>query len=356
MDALAMHSNARYAPPMHETMPASRRRATSYDVARAVGVAQSTVSRCFRDDGGISPETRARVLEMSRTLGYTPNALARGLITQRSDMVGVVITRYTLRGSPDVVYAIGESLKAAGKTVLLITVEADFPPLTALRRALEYPLDGLVSCVLFADDDLRQLQARRLPMVFYNRSPERIPADWVAANHFFAAADAASALYAAGHRNFLCVGGPPTALVSRQRIDGFMTRLTGLGVTPPPVLDTDYSYAGGHAAFLARCRAGDRPDAVFCANDQLAMAVMDASRFTLGWRVPEDLSVVGFDDIAEAGRATYDLTTLRQDTEEMARQAVRLLLLRLADPAAAPATSLVPATLIRRRSARLPGV
>ena len=341
---------------MPDATPAPSRRATSYDVARAAGVAQSTVSRCFREDGGISAETRARVLSVSRELGYTPNALARGLITRRSDMVGVVITRYTLRGSPDVVYAIGESLKAAGKTVLLITVEADFPPLAALRRALEYPLDGLVSCVLFTDDDLRQLQSRRLPIVFYNRSPERIPADWVAANHFFAAADAASALHAAGHRRFLSVGGPPTALVSRQRIDGFVTRLGSLGIAPPPVLQTDYSYAGGHAAFLAHCRSGERPDAVFCANDQLAMAVMDASRFTLGWRVPEDLSVVGFDDVAEAGRPTYDLTTVRQDTEEMARQAVHLLLLRLADPTAAPVTSLVPAALIRRRSARLPGV
>ena len=334
----------------------TRRRATSYDVAKAVGVAQSTVSRCFREDGGISPETRERVLQASRDLGYTPNALARGLITRRSDMVGVVITRYTLRGSPDVIYAIGESLKAAGKTVLLVTVEADFPPLTALRRALEYPLDGLISCVLFADDDLRQLQARRLPVVFYNRSPERIAADWVATNHFFAAADAASALHAAGHRRFLCVGGPATAPVSRQRIDGFMTRLNSLGVTSSPVLETDYSYAGGHAAFLDHCRAGEPPDVVFCASDQLAMGVMDASRFTLGWQIPKDVSVVGFDDVAEAARPTYDLTTVRQDADEMARQAVHLLLLRLADPASAPATSLVPAALVRRRSARLPGV
>ncbi len=153
--------------------PPSARRATSYDVAQVAGVAQSTVSRCFREDGGISPATRERVLKTAKRLGYTPNALARSLITRRSNMVGVVITRYTLRGNPDVIYAIGESLAAAAKQLLLITVESDRPSSAALRGALEYPLDGLISCVLIADDDLDELLARRVPTVFFNRTPER---------------------------------------------------------------------------------------------------------------------------------------------------------------------------------------
>ncbi len=133
-----------------------------------------------------------------------------------------------------------------------------------------------------------------------------------------------------------------------------MTSLAKLGIPPPAVLDTDYSYAGGRAAFLDHATRAERPDAVFCANDQIAMGVMDAARFELGWDIPGDLSVVGFDDVAEAARPGYRLTTVHQDFVEMARQAVRLLLVRLADPSGTPVTTTVPSRLVRRHSARLP--
>lgn len=328
-------------------------RATSYDVARMAGVAQSTVSRCFRDDGGISPATRRKVLRAAKRLGYMPNALARSLITRRSDMVGVVITRYTLRGNPDVIYAIGESLAAAGKQLLLITVEADLPASSALLGAFEYPLDGLISCVLLAENDLKQLLDRHVPVVFYNRTPEHAAIDSVAADHEAAAAALASALHDAGHRRFLCIAGPADAPVSRQRIGGFLARLETLGVRSPLVFDTDYSYAAGRTALLEYAKRAARPDAVFCANDQIAMGVMDAARFELGWDIPADISVVGFDDVAEASRPGYQLTTMHQDSVEMACQAVRLLLERLAAPAGAPVRSVVTSPLMRRRSARL---
>ena len=143
------------------------RRATSYDVARAAGVAQSTVSRCFRNDSAISAATRSLVLDAAQRVGYTPNALARSLITQRSDMVGVIITKYTLRGNPDVIYAIGEALAAAGKQLLLITSDGDSPTVENLAAALGYPLDGLISCVLMADDAIREIQRRGINLVLF---------------------------------------------------------------------------------------------------------------------------------------------------------------------------------------------
>ena len=164
-------------------------------------------------------------------------------------MVGVVATRYTQRGNPDVIYAIGASLAAAGKQLLLIVVDSDWPPPGALRGALEYPLDGLISCVLIADADMKELLGRRIPLVFYNRDPERFAVDSVTANHFLAAADVASALHAAGHRRFVCVGGPAVAPVSRQRTQGFLTRLNTLGIGAAPLLETDYTYEAGRAVF-----------------------------------------------------------------------------------------------------------
>lgn len=334
-------------------MTAPGHRVTSYDVARLAGVAQSTVSRCFQDDGGISPATRLRVVEAAAQLGYVRNALARSLITRRSNLIGVVITRYTLRGNPDVIHAIGEALAAAGKQLLLVTVEGDYATLESLRGLLEYPIEALVSCVLIPEADLGVLLGRRLPIVFYNREPDRLPVDSVSADHFHAAGRIAEALHAAGHRNFLCVGGPAVAPVSRQRIQGFTATLHRLGASVSHVLETDYAYAQARAAFLAHMAGHKRPDAVFCASDQLAFGVMDACRFDLGWKPPRDLSVVGFDDVAEAARPIYELTTMHQDSLTMAREAVRLLLLRLADPGSAPVGFIVPAVFMRRGSARL---
>ena len=339
-------------------IPDPPRRPTSYDVARLAGVAQSTVSRCFGGDASISPGTRARVEQAAVRLGYQPNALARSLITKRSDMVGALVTRYTLRFSPDLVYALGLSLAEAGKQLVLVPVGDDLPPAGALRRALAYPLDGLISCVTLTSADLKGLHGRRLPVVFFNRVPIGYgagngAADSVRAAHAEAAAAVADALLDAGHRSFLCVAGPPGAPVSGERIGGFIRRLQQRGFAPPPVLDTDYSYEGGRDAFLRHMEARDRPDAVLAANDPVALGVMDACRFRLGLRVPEDVSVVGADNASEGARPSYLLTTVSQDLPAMAGEAVRLLLRRIADPGAAPVAAVLPAPLVRRASARL---
>ena len=331
----------------------ARRRPTSYDVARAAGVTQSTVSRCFRNDSAISPATRALVLETARRLGYVPNALARSLITRRSNMVGVIVTRYTLRANPDMIHAIGEALTAAGKTLLLVTAARDLPNARDLKAMLEYPLDGLISCVQLADAEIERLQARHIALVLYNRRSPAIPVDTVTTGHGAAAAEVAAALYRAGHRRFLCVSGPPDAPVSRERLEGFVAGLATAGIARPPVIATDFSYDGGRDEFLAGVRRDGPPDAVFCANDQIALGVMDACRFSLGLAIPDDISVVGFDDVAEASRPTYGLTTMRQDPVDMARQAVELLLQRLASPEQPVMCREIAARLVVRASARL---
>lgn len=332
-----------------------RRRATSYDVALAAGVSQPTVSRCFRPDSGISPATRTRVLEAAEQLGYMPNALARSLITQRSNLVAVIATRYTLRGNPDVSYALGESLRVAGKQLLLVTVERDLPSRDVLLRTLEYPLDGLISCALLTDTQLEELRARHIPVVLFNRKSDRAPVDHVTTDHMRACEQLARRLATAGHRRFLCLSGPAEAWVSRQRMDGFLSGLRASGIEPQAVLETDFSYESGRDALLAHVSTAERPDAVLCANDQLAFGAMDACRFDLGWQIPEQISVVGFDDVSEADRPSYGLTTLHQRSVEMAHEAVRLLLQRLERPASKPVHTIFKSILIQRRSARLTG-
>lgn len=329
------------------------RRATSYDVAVAAGVAQSTVSRCFLPSSQVSQATRDRVAAAATALGYVPNAIARSLITRRSEMVAVIVTGFTLQTNPAIVNGIGRALAAHGKQLLLMPVDGEGEAKAAAQAALRYPLDGLVVATTLPAAELRPFLGRGVPVVTFNR-PSPLPGvDRVATDHAGAARQVAGLLHAAGHRRFLCVSGNVGWPVNQKRTQGFVERLQALGASCVPVVSAAQSYDGGRAAFLDHVGAHGTPDAVFCVNDQLAFGVMDACRFDLGLRAPDGISVVGFDDVAEAAHQGYDLTTVRQDIGALARAAVAMLLRRLAAPDAGAQRLLLPGTLVRRGSARL---
>ncbi len=329
------------------------RRATSYDVAVAAGVAQSTVSRCFHPGSELSSATRARVQAVASELGYVPNAIARSLITRRSDMVAVIVTEFTLRTNPAIIGGIGRALAEHGKQLLLMTVETDADASAAAQAAERYPLDGLVVAALLDGDDVQPFVRRGVPVVFFNR-PTALPrVDRVATDHAAAAARVAGLLHRAGHRRFLCLGGPQGWPVNQERAAGFAAGLRQHGLERVPILASGPDYAAGRDAFAAHVQAEGAPDAVFCVNDPLAFGVLDACRFDLGLQAPRDLSVVGFDDVAEAGHQSYDLTTIRQDIGALATAAVTMLVRRLEAPQTKGRRLLQPGALVRRGSARL---
>lgn len=326
---------------------------TSYDVAKAAGVAQSTVSRCFVLGSEMSDVTRARVQKVAARLGYVPNAIARSLITRRSEMVAVIVTVFTLQTNPAIVAGIGRALAGHGKQLLLMPVEGEDGAQGAAEAALRYPLDGLVLATTLDTATVRLFLRRGVPVVCFNRMPPLPLVDQVATDHAGAAREVAERLHAFGHRRFLCVGGPKGWPVNAERTQGFLQRLAELGTPGVLVVAAEQHYAGGRAAFLEHVRSKGVPDAVFCVNDQLAFGVLDACRFELGLQPPRDISVVGFDDVAEAAHQGYDLTTVRQDIGDLATVAVGMLLQRLDVPDGRSKRLLLPGVLIRRGSARL---
>ena len=339
--------------PIAANLPPSNRRPTSHDVARAAGVAQSTVSRCFQADSRISLQTRDHVRKAAQELGYFPNKLARGLITKRSNMVGVIVTEYTLNHNTDLVYTLGEALRAAEFGLLLLVVKDDTRVGEIMASTLEYPLDGLISCALIERADIDRLLQRGVSVVFFNRSVSHPGVDCLLTNHANGAAEVAQHFRAAGFDNILCMAGPVNAPVSKALSRGFLEALAEAGMADVPTVYSDYSYDGGKRAFLEHVAGHGVPRAVFCVNDHIAMGVQDACRFDLGLTVPGDVSIIGFDDVREAARPTYALTTLRQQLEPMAKQAVGLLVRRMTQPDALSSTVLVQAQLIRRGSARI---
>jgi DNA-binding LacI/PurR family transcriptional regulator len=336
-----------------EDRAGSRRRATSYDVARLARVSQSAVSRAFSAGASVSPTMRARVLAAAKQLGFTPNLLARSLIKQRSNIVALVVTELTTRVTPYILYRFGVELQRAGLHLLLFTVDGESPDDAVMAQLLDYPLDGVVSCTTLGAEHLRRLRARGVPLVLFNRvSPSRAVAS-VRCDHVGMAAELAGKLFAAGHRRFAFVTGPEDAPVSQEREHGFVGALQRLGVERVERFRGDYSYQSGREAGLVLAARRRRPQAVFCANDTMALGVLDALRIDAGLRVPQDVSVVGFDDVADAGQGAYNLTTVRPPLDAMVARAIELLRAGGGARRSIARRVLLPGQIIVRGSARL---
>lgn len=332
---------------------------TSYDVARHAGVSQAVVSRAFQAEAPISSATRARVLASAAALGYQPNAVARSLITKRSGLVGVLLTEATQRDTPDVLILLAQALLRQGFQPLLFPCAREADGSSALDKALSFGVDGVVSCVGLSRDDLARARQRQRAVVLFNRPSDDPGALQVACDHASAARLLASRLFAAGHRRYALVTGPRDGPVSTLRVDSFMARLAELGVQAVQRYEGDYHYESGHAAAMELLAASPpralspRAEVVFCANDAMALGVLDAARFALMLRVPSDVSVVGFDDIPAGRRPAYLLTTVSQPFEDMAHAAATLLRQQVDDAPTPSRRVLLAGTLIARGSAQL---
>jgi len=332
---------------------APQARITSTNVAKAAGVSQSVVSRAFTVNGKVAPKTRARVLEVAARLGYQPNAMARGLVTQRSNLVGVVVGDSANPFYSQVLTRFSEKLQALGKQVLLLTSgDAEH----ALLLALQYRVEAIIiTTATLSSPVAGAFAGSGVPVVFFNRYAEQ-PGLWaVSCDNVRGGRDVADALLGAGHRRFAFIGGKPDTSTNQDRREGFMLRLREEGFDLELSVEKEYTYEWGyHAArYLPSVGSGSAIDAVFCANDIVALGVIDALRAS-GRRVPEDVAVVGFDDIPAASWRGYALTTVAQPVEAMIGATLELLS-RYGpdpDPDAGGVVKLLPGPFIERATTR----
>jgi LacI family transcriptional regulator len=325
------------------------RAVTSVDVARATGLSQATVSRAL-NGGIVSASARERVLAASRDLGYRPNDVARGLVTRRTGTIGVVVSDILNPFYPEFLEALGIALGARGERMLLQNVasggahgEAD-----AIEVLLRQRVDGIiVTAAVDGSTAVRELVASGFPVVLAHRTLP-IAVDAVESDNAGGAALVAELLHRRGHRAVTVLEGDPDTSTARQRGEGFAARARELGMvvrTIPTGFDARAALDAAHAVLSAR----ERPGAIVGHNDTIALAALNAAR-ELGLRVPDDVAVVGFDDIAAAGWPIVGLSTVRQPTARMAQRAVELLASRIADPSLPPRREVLPVELIERAS------
>ncbi|MGD9942083.1 MAG: LacI family DNA-binding transcriptional regulator [Burkholderiaceae bacterium] len=325
---------------------------TSKDVANAAGVSQATVSRVFADRGNVQPATAEQVRRIATELGYRPNVMARAMRTSRSGTVGVVVSRLANPLYPLMLQTLGPRMVAAGLRMVVWSVD-DGDERFAVDAVKERSVDGVLMMTATAESTaLREAVNSGLPVVLINRTVDGVPLDQVESDNRAGGAKVAEYFVGAGRRRIALISGPQSPSTIRNREQGFRERLVALGAPLEGTLTTyvdGFSYQLGLAAATRLLELAHPPDAIFCANDVLALGARDAAR-RFGMRVPEDLWLVGYDDIDMASWDAYDLTTIRQPLDEMCRIAAELLVARIGGSAAAPGTTVVPNDLIIRGS------
>jgi len=330
--------------------------ATSRDVARAAGVSQATVSRVLTGDGAVRPATRDRVLAAIDEVGYTLNAAAQSMRTGRSNSIGVVVADLENPFYPQLLSALTAELGGRGlrTSVWVSDGEHNEAALQAIRQGT---VDGVVfTTVTERSAELRDALRRGSPVVLVNRSLPGTECDQVTSDNARGAAMVADHFVTNGRRPGF-IGGTEDASTSRERLDGYRLALAAAGVPLPESATAQGEYTRGSGFdSMRRLLTGPAPvpDAVFCSNDVLAFGAMDAVR-SLGLRVPEDVWVVGYDDVDMAAWEAFDLTTVRQSTVRLAAEATRLVLARVDDRDRAPERVLLaPELVVRGSTGRAP--
>ncbi len=301
-------------------------RATSEDVARLAGVAQSTVSRVFSNNSRISEATRQKVFQAAEELGYRPNNLARGLITKQSLLIGIVMAGIDTAFSPYVLEKLTLRLQDDGYKVLLFNVGKALSADDLLPIALDYQVDGLITTSAIVSDEMAQVCNRfETPLILFNRRIQNESINMVNADDYAGGKLAVEAMIKAGIQRPVFISGPINTSTSQDRSRGFFETLSDLKVSSPKPIIGDLSYDSAFAATCELMQRSEKPDGIFAASDLMAMGVVDALRYKLGYRVPNDIQVIGFDDIPSAAHLAYQLTTIRIDIDLMIDETLKIL-------------------------------
>ncbi|WP_037086419.1 LacI family DNA-binding transcriptional regulator [Neorhizobium vignae] len=319
-------------------------------VARLAGVSRSAVSRTFTPGASVAPATREKVLRAAEELGYHVNDLARGVLANQSRLVGIVATKPELGFRAHLTAALAKALIHRGNIPILInTGQTEDELLAAQKMLIGHRAEATIILSGSPPASFFELAQRNgQPLVVIGRSEP--DADHVRAGNSEASRNAASAFVAAGRRHLAVVGSQSETPSIVERENAFLSAARSAGVGVRSARGPDSDYDSGIAAARELFTGGERPDAVFCANDQIAFGLMDFIRIEKKLRIPEDVAVIGFDDVPEAAWLSYGLTTFRQDPITMALRAVELLERRLENPDASPGYERVIPELVVRKS------
>jgi LacI family transcriptional regulator len=323
---------------------------TSFDVARLAGVSQPTVSRAMRGDPRVSGKTRVKVEAAARTLGYVPSAAGRALSSGRTNRIGLLVTDLTNEFYHRMIGPVVARVSERQHEVVLIADEGDVDEVITRISALG--LDGVILATTTTDSMVPyKLRERSVPFVYFNRVSPAVPADAAVVDVTAGLATMVDAIVAAGYSTVGAILGPNNATTGTERAEQLFGLLGEQGIVVPSAyrMQGGFDVASGTRGFRALMALEKPPEVVVCGNDVVAIGAVNEAVRT-GVSIPEDVAVVGFDDLPEAAWPVFSLSTVGFDLSELVRTAVDLLFERIEAPESEYRTRYVTSYFVTRSS------
>ena len=334
-----------------------RHQTTIIDIAKELGVSNSTVSRALHNHPDINADTRQAILDKAQELDYQPNQLAHSLVKSRTNTVGIVVPEFFTQFFPSVIVGAQRVLRQAGYNLMIMqTGESYDTEVANTKTLLANRVDGLLVSMSHETnnyDHFRAFEKRDIPVVYFNRVIKGLGTHKVVADDYQGAFAAVEHLIQNGYRRIAHLGGPPNLLISQERERGYREALQKYTLPILPELIIHGDFTTQKAAIYARhlLDLPQPPDAIFAVNDPTAIEILTLAK-AKGIRVPEELGVVGFSDDPIAAHIGSGLTTVRQPTTKIGEAAANLVLglLRGDEAFLSPQTAVLEAELIVRGS------
>ncbi|AEG15214.1 LacI family transcriptional regulator [Desulfofundulus sp. TPOSR] len=327
---------------------------TIKDIARKAGVSYATVSRALNNRPEVSEKTRREIQRLAAEMGYKPNAIARGLVTRETLTLGLVIPDITNPFFPEVARGVEEAASEAGYSVFLCNTNWDVDKeRTYIELLEEKRVDGLILASVTEDEGyLAELLSRKTPVVLINRILDQVDTNYVAIDNVKGAQQAVEHLISLGHRRIAYVGGLEHVESTTERLHGYRLALAinNIPFEEELVRYGSFKKESGYENALSLLSLPEPPTAIFAANDILALGVIQAIK-ERGLKVPENVAVVGFDDIPFAAYAEVNLTTVAQPKYTMGEMAAKILIDEIRKgPSPEKKHIVLPPTLVIRAS------
>lgn len=326
---------------------------TSLEVAKLAGVSQSAVSRVFTKGASASAVTIQKVKKAADKLGYRPNVLARAMITGKSHIIGLVVAYLDNQFYPEALERLSNALQAKGYHILIFTAPNSIDNIeSVVRDLMDYQVDGIIAASVSMSSSLAALCTKAgIPVVLFNRGQPGSGLSAVTSANVKGGYRATQALIDAGHSRIAHIAGWNGSLTGTDRQQGFENAIANAQLLPFAIVDGMYDRDIAADAARRLMSSTTRPDAIFVGNDHMAFAVIDTIRF-LGFTIPNDVSIIGYDDVPLAAWAAYDLTTVRQPVNRMVEAAVTTLLNQIEGDETYLQTIEIEGPLIQRGSSR----
>nr|WP_288499958.1 LacI family DNA-binding transcriptional regulator [uncultured Pseudomonas sp.] len=329
--------------------------ATIKDVAARAGISYTTVSHVVNGTRPVSDPVRSKVEAAIAELGYVPSGVARSLRVRATGTLGLLVPNASNPYFAELARGIEDHAERNGYSVILCNSDDDTDKqLRYLRVLLERRIDGLIVATVASDAAFAEALANlRVPLVLVDRSLDGVSADQLRVDHEQGAYLATRHLLELGHRRIACIGGPASTQVAQLRAAGYRRALDEAGIEARAVVDCPFTSPAGHAAAQALLAGEQRPTAIFAGNDMIALGVLRAAA-ERQLQVPQQLSVVGFDDIEVSRYLHPALTTVGQCIGALGEQVAARLLERIRTPGLAVAQRLIEPILVLRESSAAP--